>query len=831
MNLRHDLRFAWRTLRKNPGFLVVATLSLGLGIALNTTIFSLVHATLFRTAEVDRPDELVNIYSLKAGTSDLNPQSVPDYRDLSAAASSFTDLIGHSLAIMNVRTGTRPTPLLGSVVTQNYFDVLGVKAQIGRTFVEEEALGRAAPPTVLLTDRYWQRAFGGDRDVLARSMRIGGTDFEIVGVLPPRFRGLARGLEPDVFVPLAQVEFVEPLGEIVTEGRSGGLGTLDWRGKRFMTVVGRLAPGVSVAAAEAEIDALTKNLANEYVESNRDRQARLIPTSRVRIDPDFDSTLVPAAMVILALVAMVLLIACANIGNMLLAKAEGRKREIAVRLSLGAGRWQLIRLLLVESFLLATLGGLAGLAFAAAATRLLSQLRFDLPVALVLDPRLDPPVVLFTLCISIVTGLLFGLIPALQASSASLVSALKAEPRTAGKGRLRRWFQPARALVVLQVALSLVLLVGAGLLKRSVSQARSVDLGFDAERIGTITLDLSSLSVEEGATETKWAELTRTLEALPEIERAGFATRLPLDLNMHTSNFLIPGHRESESDPPLTLDVTQASNSYFETLGIVLEEGSWFPHAGDPGAASVYRTALVNRAAADRFWPNESPIGKTFRRGTHDSAEITIIGVVQDYKVRTPGERPRPMFHLSRSPTGLEYGNLIYRTASRAGATEATAIEALIQSEPDLFVLESTTLSRRRDLVLLPIRLGGILVSGLSGLALLLAVTGLAGLVAYWVSRRTKEIGIRVAVGAARGDIVSLVFKRSLALVAVGGVVGLLGSLALGQVLRTVLYVPAADPVSYFLGLVALTAAASAATLVPIHRATKVDTVKALRAE
>lgn len=810
---------------------MVATLSLGLGIALNTTIFSLVHATLFRTAEVDRPDELVNIYSLKAGTSDLNPQSVPDYQDLSASTASFTDLFGHSLAIMNVRSGSRPTPLLGSVVTHNYFEVLGVEAQIGRTFVGEEALGGTAPPTVVLTDRYWRRAFGGDRDVLARPMRIGGTAFEIVGVLPPRFRGLARGLEPDVFVPLAQIEYVEPLGEIVTEGRSGGLGTLEWRGKRFLTVVGRLAPGVSVATAEAEIGALTKNLASAYVESNRDREARLIPTSAVRIDPDFDSTLVPAAMVVLVLVAMVLLIACANIGNMLLAKAEGRRREIAVRLSLGAGRWQLIRLLLVESFLLATLGGLAGLAFAATATRLLAQLRFDLPIELILDPRLDPPVMLFTLCISMVTGLLFGLIPALQTSSASLVSALKAEPRSAGASRLRRWLHPARALVVLQVALSLVLLVGAGLLERSISEARSVDLGFDAERIGAITLDLSSLDVEEGATERKWAELTRTLEALPEIERAGFATRLPLDLNMHTGNFLIPGHRESESDPPLTLDVTQASNSYFETLGIDLEEGSWFPNAEDPDAASAYRTALVNRTAADRFWPNESAVGKTFRRDKIDSAEITIIGVVQDYKIRTPGERPRPMVHFSRDSAGLAYGNLIYRTASGAGAAETTAIEALVRSEPDLFVLESTSLSRRRDLVLLPLRLGGVLIRGLSGLALLLAVTGLAGLVAYWVSKRTKEIGIRVAVGAARGDIVSLVFRRSLALVAVGGVLGLVGSLALGQVLRSVLYVPTADPVSFFLGLVALTAAASAATMFPIHRATKVDTVKALRSE
>ena len=238
MNWNHDLRFAWRTLRKSPGFLVVATLSLGLGIALNTTIFSLVHSALFRTPEVTRPNELVNIYSLKSSGSDLNPHSIPDYRDLAASTTSFTDLIGHSLAIMNVQTDARPTPLLGGIVSQNYFDVLGVQARTGRTFLSDEAIGGGAAPTVVLTDSYWQRAFGADSSVISRSMRIGGVDFEIVGVLPPKFRGLARGLQPDVFVPLAQVAHVEPMGEISTQGKATGQTTLERRGFRFLTVVG-----------------------------------------------------------------------------------------------------------------------------------------------------------------------------------------------------------------------------------------------------------------------------------------------------------------------------------------------------------------------------------------------------------------------------------------------------------------------------------------------------------------------------------------------------------------------------------------------------------------
>ena len=533
----------------------------------------------------------------------------------------------------------------------------------------------------------------------------------------------------------------------------------------------------------------------------------------------------------LGLVAMVLLIACANIGNMLLAKAEGRRREIAVRLSLGAGRFQLIRLLLIESLLLSILGGLAGLVIAAGATRMLSQLRFDLPVDITLDPRLDLPVLLFTLAISLATGLFFGLFPAFQASSTSLVPALKAEPRALEARGIKNWLQPARALVVLQVALSLVLLVGAGLLQRSVREARSVDLGFDADRVGAVTLDLASMELAPEAVEPKWDELVRDLETLPRVERAGFGTRLPLDLNMHSSNFLIAGHRELESDPPLHLDVTVVPNSYFETLGVDLVEGSWFAETRTADGVKPPRTAIINEAMASRFWPQESAVGQTFRRATLDSPEVTIVGVVRDYKVRTPGEQQRPMAHLSRVDGGHEYGNLIYRAVGDAAAAEASVTDLLLRSHPDLFIMESTSISRRRDLILLPIRMGGVLVSGLSALALLLATIGLAGLIAYWVSQRTKEIGIRVALGADRRRIVRLIMARSLSLVTVGAVFGAVGALALGQVLQTVLYVPAADPFSLAFGIVVLLAAAALGTLFPVRRATKVDTLKALRAE
>ena len=829
MNITRDLRFALRSLVKTPGFLLVTALSLGLGIALNTTMFGIIWSTLFSTPDIERPEQLVSVYTTQAGSADLTGNSVLDLRDLADSAESFDSVFAQSLAIANVSVDGRPTPRIGSVVTANFFDALGVRAQQGRTFLPEEAVGGTARPSVVLTHSYWQRGWGGDPAILDQALRIGGVDFEVVGVLPKGFRGLLRGLQPDLFVPLAHLETVEEMGEISSEGNRGSLSATDFRGYRFLTTFGRLAEGRSFAQADAEVTSIYAGLAAAHPDTNPDREAKLIPTSSVRIDPDLDQTIVPAAMVALGLVILVLLVACANIGNLLLARAEGRRREIALRLSLGASRWQLVRLLLVESIVLSLIGGLAGLGLAAVAMRLIARIPLDLPIDVALEPALDGPVLLFTVGISLATGLVFGLLPAARSARASLVPALKDDSGGSRAERgLRAWLQPSRILVVGQVALSLVLLVGAGLLQRSVQVARSVDVGFEAERIGAFTVDVGE--GDRATREAQWQRLIRTLDDHPDIERAAVATRSPLELNIHRGEFFIPGHRELESDPAIYHDVTRTDNRFLEVLELEVVDGSAFPVlAADEAASGIPRLAIINQAMAGLYWPGESAVGKTFRTPAADSPPTTIVGVVEDYKVRTPGEAPRPMVHFWSEGRAAQFANLLYRTRGPVDNVQENVQRALLAAEPDLFVLEATSLSRRRDLVLLPIRVGGAVVSGLSALALVLAVVGLAGLIAYWVNRRTREIGIRVAVGADRARITRLVLLRSLSLVAVGGMIGALGAALLGQVLSTVLYVPTLDPVSFAVGFAVLCTAAALACLVPVRRATSIDPIQALR--
>ena len=433
---------------------------------------------------------------------------------------------------------------------------------------------------------------------------------------------------------------------------------------------------------------------------------------------------------------------------------------------------------------------------------------------------------LFTLTLALATGLLFGLVPALQSSKTDLVSSLKSEGAVAERvrGPLGRVLQPGGLLVVAQVALSMVLVAGASLLLHSLSAARSVDLGFQAERIGVLMADLSSLGVENVEAEVRWRRLQQRVGALPGVEATAVATRMPLGINIHQSDFFIPGHRESRSEPPLSLDVTHAGADYFGTLGIERIEGRLFDDRDRPDTP---RVAVITRAMQRRFWPGESAIGERFRVGTVDSPEVEVV--VEDYKVRTPGEAPRPMVHFAFSQGPQTYGHLIFRSVGPAPAALEAAVREVRAAEPDLFLMDTATMGEMRDLMLIPLSAGGVLVGGLSLLALLLAGVGLSGLIAYGVGLRRREIGIRMALGADRRSVLAGVLARSFTLVGIGAVLGLGGSLALGQMLRQVLYVPAVDPLSLAVAVVAVGATGLAASVLPARRATGVDPLVALR--
>jgi predicted permease len=824
VGLHRDLVFGLRMLRKNSLLLVVASLSLGLGIGLNTTVFSAVHAILFRAPNIERADDLVNFYSVKEGVRDSNPSSYADFLDMRERLRSVDALVGHSLALVNFERQGLPTPQFGAVVTSGYFELLGTRPSLGRLLQDDDFEAEAS--VVVVSHRFWQNELTGDPGAIGRSIRLGTRVFEVVGVLPQDFVGLSRGLLPNIFVPITQARGIQPIGEVVADGPVNGRDRIDWRGLRFLNVTGRLAPGTTIAAAQAEASTLANVLAQEYPDSNVARGVLLLETGSVRFDPEIDAVLVPVAILLLTLVALVLLVACGNVANLLLAKAQSRGGEMALRTALGASRAQIVSQLLVESLLYGLICGAVGLGLASLAIQLFGLVRLDLPFQPELALRLDAPALLFTLGLSLATSLVFGLIPARHASRLALVPLLRSAGATTAAAS--RWFHPSNLLVVGQVAVSLVLIVVAGLLFRSLGAARGVDVGFEVERLGSMSLELPSAGQTPGELTALWRRIEDRIEALPGIETVTLTTRMPLGTNLIADNFFIPGHRDTAADPPLYIDLAGVDEDYFATLGLELVSGRLIDARDRPGTPLV---AVVTDAMAQRFWPGDSALGKQVRIGAGDNPQIEIVGVVRDYKIRTPGEAPRPMVHFAWQQRPGNNAVIAYRSTGPAEPMLEQVVATARAEIPNLLVVQSTTMTRMRDLLLLPLSAGSIAAAALGSLALFLAILGLSGLIIYWVNRRTREIGLRIALGAHRNSVLRLIVGRTFALIGVGLVLGGAAAVVLARVLEPALYVSGFDPLSLAVGVGVLLIGGMIASVVPVRRATSIDPMRALRQE
>jgi len=822
--LLQDARYALRTLRQQPGFTLVATLSLAVGIGLNTAIFAVVDNLLFRPLPFERPETLVSVYTSDERGSNFGSTSYPDFLDLSTGTSPFEHLLGHAMMFAAVGISGDNRLALGEVVTTNYFTALGVRPVVGRAFAPDDDKGEGGHAVTVISERLWRKSFGSRTDVAGATLFIKNKPYTVIGVAPEAFNGMMPGVSAELWVPVSMVDDVEPAGQIDVVPSATGTTRLQQRGNRWMFVKGRLREGVTAAQAQAALVPVMAGLAKAFPVSNRERQLTVVPAGNVRFHPDVDKTLRPVSAVLMGAVGLVLLIACANLANMLLARGVSRTREMALRSALGAGRARLIRQMVVESLLLSAAGGALGLLLAIWATSALAAVSLPLEIPLAFDLKIDWRLAAFASAVSIVTGLAFGVLPALRASKPNLVSALKDATAQASSGRR---FGLRQGLVVLQVAVSVVLIVGGFLLSRSVRAAFDMTPGFKTGGLVAATVSMDLLGYTEGQATQFFERAMTSVQRLPGVESVAFSERLPFSPNQHRTSIVVDGRPELTPPNGASVDTTRVSAGYFGTLGVPLVRGRHFDSRDTPDST---RAAIITEELARQLFTDRDALGAKLRLRDQTGPLVEIVGIVRDYAIGSLGEAPKAVIHFAASQRVSTTGSILVRTAGD-GTAMVTAVERDFRAaEPRLVFLELGTLDRMMATSLLPISIGASLFGGLSGLAMMLAGVGLYGVIAFNVARRTREIGIRMALGSTRGQVLRQVLHEAMGLVIVGTLAGAgLAALAAQALSGVLLGVTPFDPVSYLAAALLLLATAILASVIPARRAASVDPLIALR--
>lgn len=806
-SLRLDLRLALRSLTRRPVFSLVAILSVALGVGFSTAVFSSANALLLRPVPgIAEPERVVDLGRTSRGQGH-DSFSWPDYVDLREAGRTLERLAAYRLQTVSWAAVDQGVHLQAVGVTSDFFPALGVQAARGRLF-GPEAETPAAPAEVVVSHAFWRDQLGGDPEVVGRVLRINRTPFTVIGVTPEGFSGHIGLLPTDVWLPFFRSS---PDLAWMEENRES-------RRSSWFMLVGRLAPGATVESAGVEVRDIMARLAEAYPESNAERSARVIPLGVV---PGLGQTLVKGFLGILGgLVTLILLLSATNVAGMLLARSMAREKEMAVRLAVGAGRPALVRQLVVESSLLFLLGGGLGLWLAVEGTALVSRLPLPAPVPLALDLTADGTVAVFALGLALVTGLGFGLIPALQATRPDLVSALRqVGAGVSGRGRLQEVFAAA------QVGISLVLLVAAGLLLRSLQEAAAVDAGFDPEGVHVASLDLALEGYDEARGLALHDAVLDRLRALPGVTAAGLTLDLPMDLSSNATAGQRPGAADPEEGRVRT-EFTLATPGTLDALGVPLLRGRDFGPADGADAPPVI---LVNRTLAEQVWPGEDALGKTLRVFGAEDVERTVVGVLADTKNQTLTEAVDPMTWV---PYAQRYQPGTWVVVRGGGVTAADVRREVLAVDPALALGPVQTLEGLTSIGILPQRVAAGLAGTLGVLALLLSALGVYGVIALSVVRRRRELGIRLALGATSRDLLALVVRAGIRVAVPGLVLGLLAALGAGRLLRSLLVgISPLDPVT-FLGVGALLlAVVVAASWIPGRRATRVQPVEAMGAE
>ncbi|HZP48641.1 MAG TPA: ABC transporter permease [Vicinamibacterales bacterium] len=821
--LLQDLKSGARLLLKSPGFTLVAALSLALGIGANTTIFTLVNAVLLNPLPVEDPAQLVSVWTTDErnnnsalGFLQVSPMNYKDLRDQNRV---FSGLTAHTGLPLNISGGTgEPQQVFGEIVTGNYFAVLGAKPAIGRAFLPDEDETPGAKLVCVLGYGEWQKRFGGDPTIVGRTIALNGHPFTVVGVMPKGFKGTNAIGAPALWVPY--MTYPETMTGFQLE-----LGKPDQRRGLVFNVTGRLKPGVSVQQAEANLKTVARQLEQEYPNDNKGRSVTIVPLAQATINPGFRSNIVVAGGLLMTIVGLVLLIACANVANLLLARAAVRHKEIAVRLSLGATRGQLVRQLLTEGTLLAAIGGGTGLLLAYWAQAVLWSYRppFLQPDAIDIHP--DARVLGFTIVVSIVTGIVFGLVPALQASRPDLVVELK--EKTSAPSGSNHPFAVRNLLVAAQIALSLIALVGAGLFLRSLQAAQRITPGFDVEHLATLSFDLGAQGYTEEHGKQFQKEVLERVRSVPGVQAATLANTVPLFNGGFARTVFLEGQDATDRRSGKLVQITVAAPHYLETLGIALVRGRDLSEQDQPNTPSA---VVINETMAKRFWPDQDPIGRRFKFFGQTNFQ-QVVGVVADSKYNFIGEDPTPYIYQATTQVYQPQVSLFVK-AARPEAVLGTVRGEVQQLDRALPLQAVFTLNDIFDQALWAPRMAASLLGIFAGLSLVLAVIGIYGVMAYSVSQRTRELGIRMALGASRRDVVRLVVAQGLQLTIGGVVVGLLASLALSRLVASLLLnVSPTDVVTFAVVPAVLAAAALGASYLPALRATRIDPLVALRYE
>lgn len=811
-----DLKFGARQLMKAPGFTLAAVLCLAIGIGANSAAFSFVQGLLTQQVPIRDADRVVRMYLNYSQGLRYGSWSYPDLVDAREQLDGvFSGIIGNGVGVFSVSADGTNRRVFGSYVTGDYFDFLGIEPALGRGFLREEDSTEGTHPVLVLSHAAWQRDFGGDPGAVGRTMLVNGREMRIVGIAPEGFTGHDTAMAFDFWIPFSMQPALSPTGSM-----------LERRGNHWIqSATARLRDGVTPEQARQAADALYARLAEQYPDSHQGITIDMYADSAAALHPAVRGGFVAMLSMLSAVVAFVLLLACANVAGLLLARGSARQREVGIRMALGAGRGRLLRQLLTENLSLSLLGGLAGLGMGALLIRLITSIEPPTNLPLAFDIRMDGTVLAFTFAVTILTGTLFGLAPALQTSRTDLTDTLRES--SAGSGTATSVSRLRRLLVIGQVALCAVLLITAGRVLQSLEATQRLDLGFDPDHVvvGSVDPALQGYALEE--LPGFYDRLRDRLASRPGVEAVGITSALPLSMMSQQRGILPEGYEIPEGQNWPSLDYAVVDHGYFAAAGIPVLHGRGFREQDGPDSAPV---AMVNESFVDRFWPGETGVGKRVQVAGVDAE---VIGVVPTGKYFSLGEDPKPFYYLplSRHLDG-DMQHLVVRTA---GAPEPHVDEFRRQVaaiDPTLPVSDLGTMDDALTMAFLPARLAAAVVGGFAVLALLLSCVGLYGVISFNVTRGIRDIGIRMALGADSGDVVRRIVLDGLRLTAIGLALGTVGGYLMGQAAEGLLVgVDATDPFAYATALPLLLGAAALASWLPARRATRIDPLLALRAD